>query len=197
MNFVSLFLTAIALSMDAFAVAVCKGLALPKVRVRHCLLVGAWFGVFQGLMPVIGYLIASLFADYVTAFTPWIAFVLLALIGANMIRESFDKSEEEADPSLGVRVMIPLAIATSIDALAIGVQLSLADALEGVLFPTIIVAAPLIAVTTFLLSGVGVKIGNVFGTRYKSKAELAGGIILVLLGVKVLLEGLGVIDLPI
>ncbi len=202
MNLFSLILCAVALSMDAFAVAVCKGLALPSVKKRQCVLVGLWFGLFQGLMPTIGYLVTNLFlsvpavADAIFSFTPWIAFVLLALIGVNMIRESFDKEEAAVDPSFGVRVMFPLAIATSIDALAIGVSYAMTDLSAPTPLPTIVVAAPLIAVTTFLLSAVGVKIGNLFGVRYKSKATLAGGIVLVLLGLKTLLSGLGIVDLP-
>ncbi len=202
MNIFSILLCAVALSMDAFAVAVCKGLALPSVKKRQCVLVGLWFGLFQGLMPAIGYVITGLFlsvpavANAIFAFTPWIAFILLALIGANMIRESFGAEEEQIDPSFGVRVMFPLAIATSIDALAIGVSYAMTDLSSPDALPTIVVAAPLIAVTTFLFSAIGVKIGNIFGTRYKSKATLAGGIVLVLLGLKTLLSGLGILNLP-
>ena len=202
MSIPELLICGIALSMDAFAVAVCKGLALPRVKKRNCALVGLWFGFFQALMPTIGYILTYLLlsvpsvATGISSFTPWITFVLLSLIGANMIKESFGKEEEVADPSLGARVMFPLAIATSIDALAVGVSFALEDSLAASSLPTIIPAAPIIGVTTFLLAAIGVKIGNIFGTRYKSKAEFVGGLVLILLGLKTLLQGLGVINLP-
>ena len=183
-------LLAVSLSMDAFAVALCKGLAIKKINFKKCLIVGAWFGSFQALMPLIGYLLGTTFADKITSFSHWIAFVLLAIMGGNMIKESFEKDEKPLDDSLGFKTMIVMAIATSIDALAAGVGL----AFEGFNPPWLVyITFILIGIITLTLSAIGVKIGNIFGTKFKSKAELAGGIILILLGVKILLEGLGVI----
>lgn len=173
--------------MDAFAVAICKGLATDKVRLHHMAVVGLWFGGFQALMPLIGYLIGSSFASYIENFDHWIAFGLLALIGANMLVEAFSKKEEKSDASLAFGVMLTMAVATSIDALAVGVSFA---ALGNV---DIVLAISLIGITTFVLSGVGVKIGNVFGARYKSVAEGAGGVVLILIGLKILLEHLGVL----
>lgn len=185
-----LLLTAIALSMDAFAVSICKGLAMDKVTFKKCAIVGGWFGVFQGIMPLIGYYLVSFFKQAIETYDHWIAFVLLCLIGANMIREALSKEEENTNASLSFKIMLLLAIATSIDALAVGVSFIASPEIN------IWVAVSVIASTTFILSVVGVKIGNVFGTKYKSKAELAGGIILILIGVKVLLEHLNVIHMP-
>ena len=186
MGFVELLLIAVSMSMDAFAVSICKGLSVKKVTGKQMLTVGAYFGGFQGVMPALGFALTALFASLITSISHWIAFVLLLFIGGNMIRESMDKDCEECDDSFTFATMLPLAIATSIDALAMGVTLNLQGA-------NIFLAAPMIAVTTFLLSPVGLKVGNVFGTKYKSKAELAGGVVLVLLGVKILLEGLGIL----
>lgn len=186
MGFFELFLIAVGLSMDAFAVAICKGLSVRKLKLSHMLITGAYFGVFQAVMPLIGYYLGQTFESYITSFDHWIAFVLLSLIGANMIRESFSKEEEEQNASFSFKTMLPLAVATSIDALAVGVTFGL---MQGV---NIFSAVGLIGVTTFVFSFVGVKIGNVFGSKYKSKAELAGGIILILMGIKILLEHLGV-----
>ena len=189
MGFFELILLAIGLSMDAFAVSICKGLAMPEAKPRSLLIVGAWFGGFQALMPLLGWLLGSRFAYAISAFDHWIAFVLLAAIGGNMIREALrrDEAEDEAlDPNLGVRTMFLLAVATSIDALAVGVTFAF-------LSVRILPAVCLIGLTTFLISGLGVKLGNLFGARYKSRAELAGGIILVLLGVKILLEHLNLL----
>ena len=183
-------LLAVSLSMDAFAVALCKGLAIKKINFKKCLIVGAWFGSFQALMPLIGFLLGSTFADKITAVSHWIAFVLLAIIGGNMIKESFEKCEKPLDDSLGFKTMIVMAIATSIDALAAGVGFAFTE-FNPPWFVYITFA--LIGIITLSLSAIGVKIGNIFGTKFKSKAELAGGIILILLGVKILLEGLGVI----
>ena len=188
MGFVEILLIALGLSADAFAVSVCKGLSAGKLKPRHYLSVGLWFGSFQALMPFIGYLLGSTFQKYITAVDHWIAFVLLLLIGGNMIRESFSKEVDEYNFSFGVRTMLLMAIATSIDALAIGITFALSD-----LRMPVLAAVGIIGCITFLLSGVGLKIGNVFGTKYKSKAEFAGGLILILLGVKILLEGLGVV----
>ena len=188
MSIPELFLLAVGLAMDAFAVSVCKGLASPRVRVGHSLVCGAWFGGFQALMPFVGYLLGRAFAVYIESFDHWIAFVLLGIIGISMIREAFDK-EEECDcknASFAPRVMVVMAIATSIDALAAGITL----AMPGV---NIVLALALIGVITFIMSAVGVKIGNVFGARYRFAAQLCGGIILILLGVKILLEHLGLL----
>ncbi len=176
---------AIGLSMDAFAVSVCKGLSLGKIRLSHSVKAGIWFGGFQALMPVIGYFLAGLFAGFIDEFDHWIAFGLLALIGLNMIREIFSK-EEKQDDSMSVRTMLLLAIATSIDALAVGVTFAF-------LKVNLPLAVGIIGVTTFLFSAVGMKLGSIFGTRYQKKAQLAGGIILILIGTKILLEGLGII----
>ena len=176
--------------MDAFAVALCKGLALKKITFKNCLIVGAWFGAFQGLMPLIGYLLGNTFAEKITSIDHWIAFILLALIGGNMIKESLSKEEECCDDSLGFKTMLVMAIATSIDALAVGVSFAFTDFNPDWF---VYVAFILIGIITFTLSSIGVKIGNIFGTKYKSKAEFAGGAILILLGLKILLEGLEII----
>lgn len=184
MSLFSLFLLAVGLSMDAFAVAVCKGLATQKLTLKKACIVGLWFGFFQALMPTIGYLVGFRFQDKITSLDHWIAFVLLALIGANMIREAFSKEEETSSDSLAFREMLLLAVATSIDALAVGVTFAFLPDIP------IIPAVSFIGIITFLLSAAGMKIGNVFGIRYKSKAELAGGVILVLIGSKILIEHL-------
>ena len=186
MNLFSLFLIAVGLSMDAFAVAICKGLAMKKITIKKALIVGLWFGGFQGLMPAIGYLLGTQFEKYITNIDHWIAFVLLFIIGGNMIKEALSKEEEEASDSLAFKEMLLLALATSIDALAVGVTFAF-------LKVQIIPAVSFIGVITFTLSAIGVKIGNIFGSRYKSKAELAGGIILILMGCKILLEHLGIL----
>lgn len=186
MGIAELFLLAVGLSMDAFAVSVCKGLAMEKCSFKKAAVCGVWFGGFQALMPAIGYLLGYQFRGYITAIDHWIAFVLLAFIGGNMIHESRSKEESEEDDSLDVKTMLLLAIATSIDALAVGITFAF-------LPDTNIVAAVLfIGCITFAISAAGVKVGNVFGSKYKSKAEFAGGLILVLLGVKILLEHLGI-----
>ncbi len=183
MGYAELFILAVGLSMDALAVSICKGLSIRSLKLHHTFIVGAWFGAFQALMPAIGYLLGSAFADMIVAVDHWIAFVLLAFIGGNMIRESLSRDEEGYDPSLSVLSMLLLAVATSIDALAVGITFAF-------LRVDIIPAVTLIGVCTFLISAVGVKIGNVFGERYKSKAELFGGVVLVLIGLKILLEHL-------
>ena len=199
MGFTSILILAVALSMDAFAVAICKGLAMKKITFVKAAIVGAWFGIFQGLMPLIGYFLGSSFARFIEPVDHWIAFGLLALIGVNMLREALGKEEECEccecqDDSLAFKTMLVMAIATSIDALAVGVSFALGSFEGGM---TIFIAVAMIGVTTFLLSMGGVKVGNIFGAKYEKKAELAGGIILILLGIKILLEDLGVIDLPI
>ena len=187
MDLLSLLLLAVGLSMDAFAVSICKGLAVGKVKAKHMCVVGAWFGGFQALMPAAGYLLGTRFEKYITAVDHWIAFVLLMLIGANMIREALSKGEEgEADASLSFKTMLLMAVATSIDALAVGITFAFLQV-------NIVPAALTIGATTFLISAIGVKVGSVFGLRYKKRAEIAGGVILCLLGVKILLEHLGVL----
>ena len=227
MGLLELFILAIGLSMDAFAVSICKGLALPKINLKSAGIVGLWFGAFQALMPLIGYLLGVNFRSYIVSVDHWIAFVLLALIGANMIKEALsdDDEEEEAEirnlkrgpeegtigvcsldscsisPTgqvalsradnrikeiLGFKTMFLLAVATSIDALAMGVTFAFLNV-------NIIPAISFIGVVTFTCSAIGVKIGNVFGLKYKSKAEIAGGVILILLGCKILIEHLGIL----
>ena len=170
--------------MDAFAVSVCKGLAMPRCTFKKAAIVGLWFGGFQALMPAIGYILGAQFQETIASIDHWIAFVLLALIGGNMIHEALDNDEEEADASLDVKTMFLLAVATSIDALAIGITFAF-------LKVNIIPAVCFIGIVTFIISFAGVKIGNVFGARYKNKAEIVGGVILILLGLKILLEHLG------
>lgn len=192
MGYFSLFLTAVALSMDAFAVAMCKGVATKTLKLKHMLVTALYFGGFQALMPLIGYLFGVNFEKLIKNVDHWVAFTLLVLIGVNMIRESFSKEEEctegcQKGSSVSFRVMLPLAIATSIDALVVGISFA-------VLEVNIFAAVTFIGITTFLISFVGVIIGNVFGGKFKSKAEFTGGLILILIGTKILLEHLGVID---
>lgn len=186
MSLFTLFITAVGLSMDAFAVSVCKGLAIKRIDWKKACTVGLWFGGFQALMPLLGYLLGSQFKQSVEAVDHWIAFVLLALIGVNMIKEALSKDEETADDSLAVKTMFLLAVATSIDALAVGITYAFLQV-------DIVPAVSFIGATTFILSAAGVKVGNVFGMKYKARAELAGGVILILIGLKILLEHLGVI----
>lgn len=183
MDLLSLFLIAVGLSMDAFAVSVCKGLATPKYKLKYSMICGAWFGGFQALMPAVGYLLGVKFKKYITAIDHWIAFVLLALIGFNMIREALKNDDEGADPSFTAKSMSLLAVATSIDALAIGITFAFLDV-------NIVAAVLFIGVCTFVISAAGVKIGSAFGTRFKSKAEIAGGAILIILGLRILVEHL-------
>ena len=186
MGLVELFLTAVGLSMDAFAISVCKGLSAGKIRPRHALTAGLWFGGFQALMPLIGWFLGSRFQALISGIDHWVAFVLLAVIGINMIRESFQKVEDEEQntASFAWRVMLPLAVATSIDALTVGITFAFLQV-------DIIPAVTLIGLTTFAFSVVGVAAGSVVGLRGKSRAELLGGVVLVLLGLKILLEHLG------
>ena len=188
MSFLDIFLIGVALSMDAFAVSICKGLSVKKAGVKHVLTVGVYFGGFQALMPMIGFLLGYKFESFITNIDHWIAFVLLAIIGGNMIREALGKDEDDKEnDDFSFRAMLPLAVATSIDALAVGISF----AFLGV---DIVTAALLIGATTFVLSGAGIFVGNIFGSKYKSKAELAGGIVLILIGAKILLEHLGIIS---
>lgn len=183
MSLFELFLIAVALSMDAFAVAVCKGLSMRTMNRRHALIVGLYFGGFQALMPALGYVLGIRFQDAITAYDHWIAFILLSLIGANMIKEALNPEEDSCDASVAFKDMVVLAVATSIDALAVGVTFAF-------LRVRILPAVSFIGVVTFLLSIAGVKVGNVFGVRYKAKAELAGGGILIAMGIKILVEHL-------
>lgn len=184
MGLLELLIIAVGLSMDAFAVAICKGLSLKRMSYRHAVLVGLYFGIFQALMPLTGYLLGTQFKDSIISIDHWIAFVLLSIIGINMIRESREH-DADVDDSFNFKNMVVLSIATSIDALAIGVTFAFLQV-------NIIPAVTLIGITTFLFSFMGVKIGNVFGTKFKSKAEFAGGLILIIMGVKILLEHLGI-----
>ncbi len=185
MGLLELFVLAVGLSMDAFAVSICKGLSLGKIKAKHMCIAGAWFGGFQALMPLIGYFLGSFFAEAITKYDHWIAFVLLVLIGGNMIKEAFGK-EEELNNAMDIKTMFLLAVATSIDALAVGVTFAF---LQVQIVPAII----FIGAVTFAFSAVGIKIGSIFGTKYKSKAEFIGGVILILIGLKILLEGVGLI----
>ena len=185
MSLWELFVIALGLSMDAFAVAVCKGLSVPTLRPVHSLTCGLYFGAFQGLMPLLGWLLGVQFQSMITSIDHWIAFLLLGLISVNMIRESREASCP-LDSSFSPRAMLPLAVATSIDALAVGITFAF---LNVKILPAVI----FIGTVTFLLSAAGVRVGAVFGARFRSKAELAGGVILILMGLKILLEHLGVL----
>lgn len=186
MSLWELFVIAVGLSMDAFAVSICKGLSVRRLKPKHVLIVGLYFGGFQALMPLLGYFLGKQFQSLITSADHWVAFILLGLIGFNMIREARNGDEENLNDSMGVKAMLPLAVATSIDALAVGITFAF---LQVQIAP----AVSFIGVTTFLLSAAGVKIGNVFGMKYKAKAELFGGIVLILMGLKILLEHLGIL----
>lgn len=186
MGIAELVLLAVGLSMDAFAVSICKGLSMKKATVKASVICGTWFGGFQALMPLLGFLLGSLFAQQIRSFDHWVAFGLLAIIGVNMLKEAFSSKccDDEPDADLSFKTMLIMAIATSIDAMAVGISLAMAgDA-------NIYIAIALIGVITFAMSALGVKIGNVFGSRYEKKAQIAGGVILLLLGLKILLEHL-------
>lgn len=187
MSLWELFVIAVGLSMDAFAVSICKGLSMKKMNVKNALLTGLYFGGFQAGMPLIGYLLGTQFKEYIVSIDHWIAFILLGIIGANMIKEALSKDEEEeVDDSFGFKSMILLSIATSIDALAVGVTFAFLNV-------NIVPAVSFIGIITFTLSAIGIKIGNVFGTKFKSKAELFGGAVLIIMGIKILLEHLEII----
>ena len=189
MSLTELFVIAVGLSMDAFAVAVCKGLSVQKLKIKHIFSTGLWFGGFQGLMPLAGYLLGSAFRKFITPVDHWVAFVLLGIIGINMIKESRSEKEDCCDDSsFSFKSMLVMAVATSIDALAVGITFALLPRVN------ITAAVLFIGVVTFVLSCIGIKIGNIFGAKFKSKAELAGGVILILMGTKILLEHLGVIS---
>ena len=185
MNILELFILAVGLSMDAFAVSICKGLSLGKIQKKHMAIAGAWFGGFQALMPLIGYFAGRFFAEKLTQYDHWVGFILLLFIGGSMIKESLCE-EEESNDAMDIKTMFLLAIATSIDALAVGVTFAF---LKVAIIPAVV----FIGVVTFVCSAIGIKIGSIFGTKYKSKAELCGGIILILIGLKILLEGIGIL----
>lgn len=190
MDFLMVVVLGIGLAMDAFAVSICKGLALRKTTFHDMLVAGLWFGIFQGLMPAIGYLFGSLFAQYIESVASWTGFILLTLIGGNMIRESLSKEEEEVDKSMQAGQMFLLAIATSIDALAVGITFSLLPVdmfAEMSQFVNTMIACLMICVETGIISMAGIKIGEVVGSRFKSKAEFAGGAILILIGLRIIL----------
>ncbi len=191
MNFLTVALLGIGLAMDAFAVSICKGLALRHITWKDMIKAGLWFGIFQGLMPLIGYVFGSLFAGYIEAFSSWTGFILLALIGGNMIREAIKKDEDdEVDASMNAGQMFLLAVATSIDALAVGLTFSVVpvDMIGGLsVFWNTFLACLIICIETGLLSMLGVKIGSVFGSKLKDKAQIAGGVILILIGLKIIL----------
>ena len=192
MGTLELLLLAVGVSMDAFAVSICKGLAMKKATLKAGLTCGVWFGGFQALMPTIGFFLGTLFADAIQAIDHWVAFLLLAIIGINMLKEVFEKEEEcgccqEHNADLSVKTMFVMAVATSIDALAVGISLAMAGGVN------IFAAALMIGLCTCTFSAAGVKIGNIFGSRFEKKAQLAGGAILILIGLQILLEHLGVI----
>lgn len=183
MNVITIFLIGVGLSMDAFSVAICKGLSMSKISFKKMIIVGLYFGIFQAIMPLLGFLLGSSFYSFVDRVDHYLSFILLSIIGINMIKEAFFSKNEVSDDSLKFKSMIGLAIATSIDALAVGVTFSFEDV-------NIFLAITIIGITTFILSSLGVKIGHVFGNKYKSKAQVLGGIILIIIGIKTLVEGL-------
>ena len=195
MGLIEVIILAVGLAMDAFAVSVCKGLAMKKATIKNALICGIWFGGFQGLMPFIGYLLGASFAEYINVISSWIAFALLCLIGGNMIREALSKDEETASADLDIKTMLVMAIATSIDALAVGIAfacekiniLAVSDIVNT------LIGVGIIGIITCIISCFGVKIGNVFGSKFKSKAEFCGGLILIFIGVKILLEYFGIL----
>lgn len=186
MSVVEIIIIGFGLAMDAFAVSLSKGLASGRYRLKHSFICGLWFGGFQMLMPLIGCFLGTKFASSIQAFDHWIAFILLALIGSNMLREAFSGDEDNADASYSIKEMFPLAVATAIDALAVGVTF----AFLGV---NILLAICIIGAITFITSGIGVRIGNIFGEKYASRAEIAGGILLILMGIRILIEHLGIL----
>lgn len=187
MDTLTLITCAIGLAMDAFAVSICKGLAMKKSNFKHQIIIGAWFGGFQGFMPLLGYFLGVNFRNYIVQIDHWIAFILLCFIGINMIKEAFEKDCDDCEnAAIDAKSMFPLAIATSIDALAVGITFAFLEV-------NILEAVLLIGIITCILSMIGVKVGNIFGKKYKSKAEIVGGLVLILLGIKILLEHLGIL----
>ena len=187
MGVLEILLIAIGLAMDAFAVSICKGLSMKKMSWKKAIIVGIYFGIFQALMPVLGYFLGTTFESLVTKIDHWVAFALLVFIGFNMWKEAFGKSEEEQNDSVDFKTMVILAIATSIDALAVGITFAF-------LKVNMLVATLIIGITTFIICVIGVKIGNKFGDKYERKAEVVGGLILILMGIKILIEHLGIIN---
>ena len=186
MPYLELLIIAVGLGMDSFSVAVCKGLSMKKMNVKNAIKIGVFFGFFQGLMPLIGFLLGQTFRNFITNVDHWLAFLLLGIIGINMIREAFSDNSEEIDDKIDAKNLCILGIATSIDALVVGITFAIMNV-------NIIVACLLITITTFIMSIVGVKIGNVFGRKFEKKAEILGGVILILIGIKILLEHLNII----
>ena len=184
-----LLVLAVGVSMDAMAVSICKGLAMKKATLKNAMTCGLWFGGFQALMPLIGFFLGAIFADAIRAFDHWVAFILLGIIGINMLKEAFEKGDSCSvqDADLSFKTMLLMAIATSIDALAVGISLAMAGNVN------IWLSILLIGLTTFTTSAFGVKIGSVFGDKFEKKAQMAGGLILILLGTKILLEHLGIL----
>ena len=189
MKFFELLLVAVGLSMDAFAVALCKGFNMKKLNYRHALIIAAFFGGFQAAMPLLGYFLGRQFQQYITAFDHWIAFVLLTFVGGKMLAEAFKETNEcdTCQEKLDLKELFILAVATSIDALAVGISFAFLQV-------SILESISIIGCTTFLLSFIGVALGNRFGMKYKNKAEIAGGVVLILIGVKILLSHLGIIN---
>ncbi len=186
MGIFEIVLLGIGLAMDAFAVSICKGLSMKRMNWKNAIIIALYFGAFQAAMPIIGYILGTTFESFVTTIDHWIAFILLSFIGGNMIKESFDKEDNKKNDRVDFKTMIVLALATSIDALAVGITFAFFDV-------NLILAISIIGVITFIVSLLGVKVGNRFGDKYQNKAELMGGIILVLLGIKILLEHLDII----
>ena len=183
MGIIELIVLSIGLAMDAFAVSICKGLSMPRMKWKNAIIIGAYFGYFQALMPALGYLLGFNFQDRISNIDHWVAFILLGVIGINMIKETISKDNDVHNDSVKFKDMIVLAIATSIDALAVGITFAFLNV-------NLILAISLIGIITFIISVLGVKVGNIFGDKYEKKAELMGGIILILLGIKILLEHL-------
>lgn len=184
MSIIEIALIGVGLAMDAFAVSICKGLAMRRMNYKKAIIIAAFFGVFQALMPALGYVLVTTFANKIAAIDHWIAFILLALIGANMIKEALSSDDDECqDDSLRLGDLIMLSIATSIDALAVGITFAFFNV-------SLLLSVSMIGIITFIICVIGVKVGNVFGEKYKSKAELAGGLILIVMGAKILIDHL-------
>ena len=184
MSIIEIALIGVGLAMDAFAVSICKGLAMRRMNYKKAIIIAAFFGVFQALMPALGYVLGTTFANKIAAIDHWIAFILLALIGANMIKEALSDDDDECqDDSLRLGDLIMLSIATSIDALAVGMTFAFCNV-------SLLLSVSMIGIITFIICVIGVKVGNVFGEKYKSKAELAGGLILIVMGAKILIDHL-------
>ena len=197
MGIIELLLLAAGLSMDAFAVSICKGLETEKITFKESLICGIWFGGFQGLMPFAGFLLGTGFEAIISRIAPWLAFILLSIIGINMVREAFSKEEEETKPGFSVKTMFLLAVATSIDALAVGITFVAVPVkiIAAPVFGNTVIACVIICATTFVFSATGVRVGSILGARFKSRAQAAGGTVLICIGLKILLEHFGIINL--